>query len=201
MGRRALIFISFISFISCTKIDTHHDKPWKTYTIEAGEHFSSPSYFEIYTAKTRIDSGCIMLDSSMIYDLESTDQLDFNKFRGFRFGAGTVDGVPKKTAQVGWRWNTKDSCFEVGPYYNNHPTKLIDYPDSNFILCFKPGEIVHFVRRYDRPSGEAFIHIWNDSTLIVSHRFMGHYNLYYSTGFYFGGNNSAPHTMKMKIKD
>lgn len=196
-----LIF-GVVFLFGCRKIDTHHDKQWKTYTIYTGDHSSTPGYFQTYTARERIDSGCAKIDTGLIYDLESNDQLDWNKLRGFRFGTGTFNGsVPKTTAIVAWRYNPKDSVVEVAPYFNNYPSEPYVFPDSSEIVKCKLGTVVHWVRKYHRGNKRAEIIIWNDSTIVSKYRNVGRRNLYYSVGFWFGGNRTAPKNITIEIKD
>ena len=209
-----LVFIGLLAallyFGSCKKpkIHPHYNKNWKTYTIDSGSHYSKPNYFKVYT-RDQIDTGCAKVDSGLFYNLGDNDQFDWNKLRGYRFGSGNQNGVPNKAAIIGWRCVLdtlmKDTIpianthWEFAPYFNNHPTELIDLPDSSEILKVYDGEIVHWVREYVK--SEAKITIWTANDTVSKSLYMGKYPIFYSVGFYFGGNEVAPNDIEIEIKE
>ncbi len=138
-------------------------------------------------------AATVTFDSSCIYDLQSVDQHDWNKVIGLGFvGSKNQDlgSAPHQVdgARVGWRWNPETqkidlacyayvdgqrTAFKVGETSINQPIRLsvkIDYNKKEYRVM--EGEPV---------------------------RFNHNKKFAYKTGLYFGGNQPAPHTIRVKV--
>ena len=163
--------------------------------IEAGDHESLPKRNVGAVLSPTEVSATVTFDSSCIYDIGKVDEQDWNKVIGLGFvGSKNQDittGVPPHQidgARVGWRWNPQRGRIDLGAYVYvdgkrtdfkvaetalNTPTKLtikIDYDRKMYqILGGKPIAFTH-----SKTFG-------------------------YKTGLYFGGNQPAPHRIRVKI--
>jgi hypothetical protein len=164
-------------------------------TIDEGEHEPLPKRkVGILVSPTEV-SATVTFDSSCIYDVGKVDQDDWNKVIGLGFVGSKNEDITQGTpphqidgARVGWRWNPQRGRIDLGAYVYvdkvrvdfkvaevalNTPTKLtikIDYDRKLYqILGGKPIPFTH-----NKTFG-------------------------YKTGLYFGGNQPAPHQIKVKI--
>ena len=169
--------------------------------IEAGDHESLPKRkVGVLFSPTEV-SATVTFDSSCIYPvgtgLGQIDDQDWNKVIGLGFvGSKNQDitvGTPPHQidgARVGWRWNPTRGRIDLGAYVYvdgkrtdfkvaetalNTPTRLtikIDYDRKLYqVLGGKPIPFTH-----NKTFG-------------------------YKTGLYFGGNQPAPHRIRVKIVD
>lgn len=165
--------------------------------IEAGDHEPLPKRKVGVLLGPGEVTATVTFDSSCIYDVGQVDQQDWNKVIGLGF-VGSKDqdittGIPPHQidgARVGWRWNPQRKRIDLGAYVYvagkridfkvaetliNVPTKLtikIDYDHKLYqILGGQPIPFTH------------------DKTFA------------YNTGLYFGGNQPAPHQIRVKIVD
>ena len=163
--------------------------------IEAGDHESLPKRkVGVLFSPTEV-SATVTFDSSCIYDIGKEDEFDWNKVIGLGFvGSKNQDvtvGTPPHQidgARVGWRWNPQRGRIDLSAYVYvdgkridfkvaetalNTPTRLtvkIDYERKLYqILGGKPIPFTH-----NKTFG-------------------------YKTGLYFGGNQPAPHRIRVKI--
>jgi|GEM_PF-1250252 len=164
--------------------------------IEGGDHEPLPKRKVGIDLKPTELSATVTFDSTCIYDIGTVDEQDWNKVIGLGFvGSSTDDitsGVPPHQidgARIGWRWNPQRQRIDLGAYVYingqltsfkiaetpiNQPTQLtikVDYDRKLYqIMGGKPIAFTH---------GKTFA---------------------YKTGLYFGGNQPAPHQIRVKIK-
>ncbi|QJW88210.1 hypothetical protein HNV11_01835 [Spirosoma taeanense] len=163
--------------------------------IEPGDHEPLPKRKVGILFSPGEVSATVTFDSSCIYDVGAIDEQDWNKVIGLGF-VGSKDqdittGIPPHQidgARVGWRWNPQRGRIDLGAYVYvegkltsfkiaetalNTPTKLtikIDYNKKLYqILGGQPVPFTH---------NKTFA---------------------YKTGLYFGGNQTAPHQIRVKI--
>ena len=161
--------------------------------INAGDHDPTPMRSGSLLVSPREISATVTFDSSCIYDLKGGDQDDWNKVIGLGFVGSkdqTLGAAPHQVdgARVGWRWNLQRQRIELGAYVYvegkinsfkvaevaiNQPTKLIIKID------------------YDR----KLYQVIGGPTIPFTHE----KTFAYETGLYFGGNQVAPHNIRVKI--
>ena len=176
----------FIFLISCSKeID---DLGFRVYTIPAGEHSSGSFINHPVNSRIKFD---FMLDESAIYQTEIPEnQHDVNKIYGISdFGVKHQ----KYSIRLGWRYLNEqlELCWlrhEEGRH------------TSATIKTIEPNEIYSVV--IDIKTFYYIVIVDNDTTL-VRRRPEGNWGLIrrYYLYPYFGGNEYAPHDIKIKIKE
>lgn len=155
---------------------------YKEYLIKKGNHYSNG--FSINFNNFEISKDVIFTESCQ-YTLNSEDQADINKLFGLS------DGInhSKWSARFGWR------------YYKNN-IEILAYVRSNKKIIFhilgttKPDEVVHcklqiFLDKY------RFIFNENVYDVPRNNKYDGYR---YALKPYFGGNNPAPHDIKIYMK-
>ena len=163
--------------------------------IEEGEHEPTLKRNVGFLLSPTEYSATVTFDSSCIYDVGVIDQQDWNKVIGFGFVGSKNEDITQGTpphqidgARVGWRWNPQRGRIEVGAYV---------YVDKNRI-DFKVGEValntptkltikVDYDRKLYQILGGKPIPFTHNKTFA------------YKTGLYFGGTQTAPHKIRVKI--
>ena len=193
--RRRSVFIIVYSlliilFAACVPEFLLRDPDWVV--LKAGAHEPFPRRNETTLIKPRLIYATVTFDSSCIYDVGSNQQ-DWNKLIGFGF-VGAKDqkiGLPPHRidgVRIGWRWNPQSQRIELGSYTYirgalsskkldevkvNEPIDVsikVDYNKKTYTVMDK--EVISFV---------------HDKTIVLK------------TGVYFGGQEVAPHDMRIKI--
>lgn len=165
--------------------------------IEAGDHESLPKRKAGILINPREVSAEVTFDSSCIYDIGAVDEQDWNKVIGLGFvGSKNQDitvGTPPHQidgARVGWRWNPQRGRIDLGAYV---------YVDGK-LTSFKVAETqintptrltikIDYERKLYQVLGGQPISFTHNKTFG------------YKTGLYFGGNQPAPHRIRVKIVD
>ncbi|MBC8156047.1 MAG: hypothetical protein H7Z72_24415 [Bacteroidetes bacterium] len=163
--------------------------------INAGAHDPTPMNSSRGLDKPSELSATVTFDSTCIYDLKGVDQDDWNKVIGLGFVSAkglTVGVAPHQIdgARVGWRWNLKSQRIDLGAYV---------YVDGK-LTSFKIAEVainqptkltikIDYERKLYQVMGGQPIPFTHDKTYA------------YTTGLYFGGNQVAPHKIRVKIVD
>ncbi|GAB3505422.1 hypothetical protein GCM10027341_37010 [Spirosoma knui] len=165
--------------------------------IEEGDHEPLPKRKVGVVIAPEEISATVTFDSSCIYDLGAVDADDWNKVIGLGF-VGSKDqdvttGVPPHQVdgvRVGWRWNPQRGRIDLGAY------------------IYVAG------KRTDFKVAEAFINVPTKLTIKIDYNrkmyqviggqtvpFTHNKTFAYKTGLYFGGNQPAPHRIRVKIED
>lgn len=164
------------------------DDGFKVYTIPAGSHESNAPAFE--TTKKDIIRFVVKFDSSAVYETsDSANQCDINKLYGF---TDCCSSIHENSARFGWRW------------YNNH-LELHAY-------CYNNGSVSkHFLNNANigeeiscllKISGDKYIFQVNNLKTVVVPRGCSCDSITKFKCFpYFGGTETAPHDITIKIKD
>ena len=164
--------------------------------IEAGEHEPNPKRKVGLLISPNTITAEVTFDSSCVYDIGTADADDWNKVIGLGFVGSkdqSLDGVPPHQvdgARVGWRWNAKRGRIDLGAYI---------YVEGNRI-DFKVAEVplntptrmtikIDYDRKLYQVLGGQAVPFTHDKSFA------------YSTGLYFGGNQVAPHRIRVKIVD
>jgi hypothetical protein len=182
------IYIATILFmaISCHNPDIfpHHKDKYKTYLIKEGDHFCGHMIGSVHEDILDFDA---IFDESAIYNI-GTDyvQSDINKLLGFTDCGG---GVHDNSARFGWRWfngrleiiaycyrnGVRDDEYLTTVAFNEENNYKLYIQDDNYVFEVK-GNVVSMPRKCNS-SGKKYL-------------------LYP----YFGGEQPAPHDIKIKIR-
>lgn len=156
------------------------------YTIAKGEHSADKSTLKLVNASELAFS--VRFDSSAVYTAQKPiNQFDINKLYGF-----SDNGAPHQqfSARFGWRWS--DGALRLFAYvYNNgkrQEKELGVLPIGSWISCSiqADGEVYRFVLN------GAITEMPRASTTPQAKGYL----LYP----YFGGDEVAPHTVRIEIK-
>lgn len=163
--------------------------------IEAGEHESLPKRKAgVLFSPTEV-SATVTFDSSCIYDIGKVDEQDWNKVIGLGFVGSkdqdvTVGTPPHQVdgARVGWRWNPQRGRIDLGAY-TYVEGKRIDFKVAETALN-TPTRLTIKID-YDR----KLYQILGGKPIPFTHT----KTFAYKAGLYFGGNQPAPHRIRVKI--
>lgn len=164
--------------------------------IEAGEHEPMPKRKVGMLISPSQITAEVTFDSSCIYDIGAVDADDWNKVIGLGFVGSkdqSLDGVPPHQvdgARVGWRYNTKTGRIDLGAYAYVEG-KRIDFKVAETAIN-QPTRMtikIDYDRKVYQVLGGTPIPFTHNKTFA------------YSTGLYFGGNQPAPHRIRVKIVD
>jgi|TARA_B100001093_G_C26489326_1_gene868354 hypothetical protein len=192
MPKRQAIAISIIWFIllmslhflfmSCKKID---ENGFRDYVIKEGNHSSRTSY---KTTKTNCLQFQAIFDESAIYQsIDSNNQYDINKLYGL---SDCKDHHIKTSIRLGWRWLNDSLELHWFQHVNNNFS-------FDRITTINLNTIVNFSITFD--NNYYYVSVDNDTITIdrpCNNQSIRKYYLYP----YFGGDEKAPHDIKIKIK-
>jgi hypothetical protein len=142
-------------------------------------------------------SADVTFQESCEYDLGDNDQYDWNKVMGF-----TDTLYFTRSARWGWRWNLANEKVEVAPYVHDESSSAILPPPEQWIQ-FDLNTQVNLKIEVERANqsykftyddgGTPIIH-YVDVTNSLTNAYNG---VCVSDLFWFGGNEKAPHEMKI----
>ncbi len=161
--------------------------------INAGDHDPTPLRSSSLLVSPREVSATVTFDSTCIYDLHGGDQEDWNKVIGLGFVGSkdqTLGAAPHQVdgARVGWRWSTKLQRIELGAYVYVEG-KLTSFKIAETLIN-QPTKLIikiDYDKKLYQVIGGPPIPFTHDKTFA------------YETGLYFGGNQVAPHEIRVKI--
>jgi len=170
-----LALVALVKLTSCKKITDE----WKTFTIKEGEHRST---YALNYSKDTMFGWNIIFDSSAIYKcVDSLNQYDINKLIGWS-DCGT-DHV-ENSIRFGWRW--LDDSLEIHWFKHEHGKFSFD-----LIKRVSLYELTIF--RWDYKLAVDGTYVYVPRNCVYDKR---RYQLYP----YFGGDEPAPHDIRIKIK-
>ncbi|HNE50478.1 MAG TPA: hypothetical protein PKM51_05415 [Chitinophagales bacterium] len=176
-----------ISLLSCSKeIEKKIDKSFTVYTIKEGEHFSDNNNLVWHDSISEM-KFIVEFDNSAIYTtIDSLNQLDVNKLYGFSDNASLHHDF---SARIGWRW--RNNKLELLAYIYNNSVRDFTYiksvPLNQEITCSIKIASNKYIFSVDDTTIEM------PRTAVVA----SGYQLYP----YFGGDETAPHSIKIYIKN
>ena len=192
---KTLLFIGLSLFLSaCVPDFLLSNSDWVV--IEGGEHEPNPKRKVGLLISPHEVSATVTFDSSCIYDIGGADADDWNKVIGLGFVGSkdqSLDGVPPHQvdgARVGWRWNAKRGRIDLGAYIYVEGNR-IDFKVAEAALNTPTKMTIKI--DYDR----KVYQVLGGQTVPFTHN----KSFAYSTGLYFGGNQVAPHRIRVKIVD
>lgn len=165
----------------------------KEYVIEKGKH--SPKGLHLGITFRKAVSFEAMFDESCLYTMEGVDKFDINKL----FGFATTYWHHKQSGRVGWRCLDGENIQLLTYSYNDG---IRENSEHDVMGVVKPGEkfkcsIVDLEQSYlyafakSDGTQQTFFHDAKKPDW-----FFFHYLLFP----YFGGNKTAPHDMKMYVR-
>ena len=180
------LFVAFIGGCSKPVKDPEKETGFIEYLIPKGEHYSSNNTIQLVSGtglhfKVKFDSSCIYTTIS------SENAGDINKLYGF---SDCSTQHQENSARVGWVWNGK--ALELHAYcYANSVRK------SKLLGTIAIGEIKELAIGI---SGNQYVFIY-DGVVTTMDRYCSSASI---TGYqlypYFGGDEVAPHDVRIYIK-
>lgn len=163
----------------------------KTYTVEKSKHSSGlgfwPQFFkQKMFRKFKFDKNCE-------YDLMSVDQYDINKL----FGFGQLYHE-KNSCRLGWTWNLDKKKMEIHAYCHVNTTRVTEWICDVDLDKWYIGEIW-------LENGNYYFRVLDeDKTDVLGYtqiQYAFSLNIGYLLKPYFGGNQVAPHEMKIYLEN
>jgi hypothetical protein len=166
----------------------------RTYTIPKGQHAPAqalPSRY--YTRPTELHLT-VTFDSTCIYDIGPVDQGDWNKLWGYGFLGTANQGIEAAhrvdSFRFSWRWNLQTQRIEIGAYVYDQGNRLPDLVVAEAMI----GQPVTLDLTIDYKRGQ---YRTMEKFIPFGHR----KSLAYALGPFFGGNQTAPHFINIRIRD
>ncbi len=192
MIRVSLVGVFGLFFlISCQKGEADpvvNIDPYTVYTIETGQHYSSNNSYKPISGLNALNF-VVRFDSSAIYrTIDPVNQADINKLYGF---ADNNKPHQVNSARIGWRW------------FNNN-LELLGYVYNDSILSHRSIGNVALLKDLNcsiRIEDRFYVFTVDGSTISMPRTALGTTATGYQLYPYFGGTETAPHTIKIKIRD
>jgi hypothetical protein len=167
--------------LSCTKEKKKEDS-YETFIIKKGSHHSDHPFEDAITDS--VIEFYVIFDSTAIYSNGNEDDEDVNKLYGIS-DCGIMHHM--NSARIGWRWHKNSLQLFAYSYFNGKRSieKIGDFSINQELKCS-----IHCLKN-------QYLFKVNDKTKTAKRScdIEEHYLLYP----YFGGNNTAPHSIKIKI--
>lgn len=161
------------------------ESPMRNYLIKKGKHRACPITLGLYYNKKSI-SRKVIFDKSCAYLLEGEDQEDINKL----FGIGYFPSHHQESARFGWRYNPTTDKIELLAYCYRNKERIIQ---SLAELSF--GQEYNLKLEVNEGTYSFFIEEGLTGLVPKNHN----KKLAFPLGPYFGGNQTAPHNITIKI--
>ncbi len=187
MNRHLLIFLMMVLTASCHKAPLYQlrEKPFITYIIPAGSHFSNQSAFKSF--QDSVLKFTVRFDSSAIYsNKEASNQGDINKLYGF----SEEGSHHENSARFGWNWENRTLnlyayCYVEGERHSLHMGEAVIGNEYNCTI---------------RVTGEAYVFSFNNNTNKIPRSLTAKSATGYLLFPYFGGDETAPHEIRIYIR-
>ena len=156
-------------------------------TIYKGFHYAFPPM--LHGSYKNIFSWKVNFNNSAIYDLQNENQGDINKLIGVRLNAFSNH---TNSFRFGWLYNIQTQKIDIYAYYyinsNRHYEPLTSIAVNEDLLV-----TIEFLE-----TGKVKITANEKSCYVIGQSF--NHSLKWFSGFYFGGNEVAPHTISVNIQ-
>ncbi len=179
-----LLLLFLLSLLSCESFEEVF--PYEVYTIEKGKHHSTRKISSLQTDGIHFIAR---FDESAIYETKTSEnQYDINKLLGF---SDVNSHHQDNSARFGWRW--AEGSLQIFSYAYLNGERVSEYlgdvplnqdieflllmTDDSYVFSVNGGEEVSINRKVKRSKGLAYM-------------------LYP----YFGGDETAPHDINIRIK-
>lgn len=162
------------------------------FRIPAGRHRALPLRFGVWWKRNSF-SWVVKFTDSCRYDLGNEDQFDTNKL----VGIGYLPGHHKDSARFGWRYWTDRKEIELTAYCYVNGRRVIQHVcfckiGKEYRLRLQVLATCYYFDVYE--AGEM-----KSAGIVTIER--GHNKHFkYRLGTYFGGNQVAPHEMKIELE-
>ncbi len=179
-----IIIVPFILLLlsGCNKPD---DEGYKTYTIKEGKHRSTYAY---NTTKKDTFNWSVIFDSSAIYTTQdSLNQYDINKLIGW---SDCSENHMDYSIRFGWRW--LNDSLEI--HWFRHQYGNFEFNKIKSINLCEPHEYYLYF-------GDTQYTLCVDGDCVDLDRTCSNDYKKYKLYPYFGGQETAPHDIKIKIKN
>lgn len=163
-----------------------------TFRIPAGHHRSRSFRFAVWWRRTSF-SWVVKFDETCRYDLGNDDQFDTNKL----VGIGYLPHHHKNSARFGWRYWTERKEIELSAYCYVNGRRVIQH------ICFCEIGKEYRIKLQVLANSYYFDVYEQGSVKAAGVVFVDHFNrrkLKYGLWPYFGGNQVAPHDIKIELK-
>ncbi|MFN3403646.1 MAG: hypothetical protein ACK40G_06075 [Cytophagaceae bacterium] len=173
-------------FFSCKKDNIDPQGNFTVYTIKQGSQ-SSNSGVRLFSGKSLRFTA--RFDSTAVYSTTNPrNQHDINKLYGF---SDCSSKHHENSARFGWRWTNNELqifayTYKGGVRSSQHVTNVRLNADYNFQI-----EI----------SGKEYVFTVNGATVRMGRQCSGNGGLKYYLYPYFGGDESAPHDISIRINE
>ncbi len=186
-----MVFLA-VCILGCSDL---YEVPEVTYTIKKGEHKSrvhgSIPGSRFRSLKSEFLRFTVRFDSSAVYNIGDADQADVNKLFGF---SDCNSLHQSNSARFGWTYNRVDKVLDVSAYVYKDSQRIIKH-----ISTVEIGKTYIFELRLDGNHYEFSI---NGATITrVQRGNTCETGLYYLLYPYFGGNQTAPHDIRIYIEE
>jgi hypothetical protein len=160
----------------------------KLFCIKKGKHSSGFHFGLTFTKKIAFKA---MFDKSCLYNLKSIDNYDINKL----FGFSTTHYHHRQSARVGWRCLDGENIQIVTYSYKDglfHREQVLGTvkPGEEFLCSIEDVED-YYIYRFTKG---------NEDVVVKDEKMPDWFLFHYLLWPYFGGNNPAPHDMKLYLK-
>jgi hypothetical protein len=153
-----------------------------TYFIKKGNHYSRHERTELFLQSRY--SFAFKFDHTAMYDFANDNQEDWNKLTGFRYAT-----IQKNSARFVWRWNPEDKVVDIGAYAYVDGERFMQQIGQANIDEVYAGMIINNENEYLFIYGGNIIQVpktvWNEK------KFWQYP--------YFGGDERAPHDIKIEL--
>jgi len=165
---------------SCKKLTDD----WQTFTIRKGEHRSTNN---LNFSKRKIFNWDVQFDSSAVYQtVDTLNQLDINKLIGW---SDCGEDHIRSSIRFGWRWT---DSLEI---------HWFKHEDGNFTFNKITSISLNETHRFHLQIHETEYELHVDEFQIFIQRKCRKFKRKYKLYPYFGGNETAPHDIEIKIKE
>ena len=178
---KLVIIFVILSFVSCKKID---DNGFRVYKIKEGRHRSNTAYCT--TRSNYISFEAIFDESARYTSLNPINQYDINKLYGLS-DCGTSH--TKNSIRFGWRW--LNDSLEILWYKREDG----EFSFGN-ITTVDLNTSYHYTITFTK---DSYILSVDGIEVIVNRKCFGDHKRYYLYP-YFGGDETAPHDITVRIK-
>ncbi len=162
-------------------------KAYKTYVIEAGNHYANGQHFPLFSGNGISFSA--IFDSSAIYNFtDPNTKYDQNTLYGF---ADNNKNHRLFSARFGWRWF--DGSLQIAAYtFNNGDSTIVEMGTVPLNTAISYSIAINGSHYNFKLNDTGFVSLPRASTTAMAGR--------YKLLPYFGGDAVAPHRVTIKIK-
>ena len=173
------MLVVLVKLPSCKKITTD----WETFTIKKGKHRSTRALN--YSKQTTFDWS-VEFDSSAIYKtVDILNQMDINKLIGW---SDCGEDHLESSIRFGWRWT---DSLEI--HWFKHENGNFSFAKITSVDLCKPYDYYLKIHDWDYEMAVDGVKVFVPRNCVVHRR---KYQLFP----YFGGDETAPHNITIKIK-